>query len=172
MQISLAGYGPGDPKERARASLARIEREARQREHERREDRKKGKVSQSLREKLRSCTPDQLKKVKKICEQYIKDHRRPPNLQEISNSRNATILRYIGIKNRMYLFEVHPCSKPNCKKCPHGPYVYVHHRDGRYIRARYVKDKSQLPRKVQAAFRSTQAEYRARPLEEVMRPAS
>jgi len=30
------------------------------------------------------------------------------------------------------------CKKPNCTKCPHGPYYYVAHRVGKKVKSCYI----------------------------------
>lgn len=30
------------------------------------------------------------------------------------------------------------CGKPNCTKCPHGPYVYLSYRAGSTVKTQYV----------------------------------
>jgi|ERR1700733_514623 len=161
-EVSLDPLGTSETQLRAREILARIDRESAQRDQDRRDDRKLGKLSHSLHEKLRSCNPGQLKRVIKLSHQFLKDHKVAPDIREVPNRRRATILAHVGHKNKLYWLEVHPCSKPNCRKCPHGPYIYSYHRDGQYFPPTYHGSSlSRLPRKVRDLFRPVIAEYKA-----------
>jgi hypothetical protein len=162
MQISLV-HGNSEVRQRARDAMARIEQESKQREQQRREGRKKGRLSHSLDEKIRSCNPKQLKRVIKLAQELLKEHRVPPDIRDIRNERNAKLLATAGHKNHLYGLEVHPCSKLNCKKCPHGPYVYSYHRDGQYFPSKYHGSSlSRLPRSVRDLFRPIIAGWKAR----------
>jgi hypothetical protein len=37
-----------------------------------------------------------------------------------------------------FRYETVRCGKPNCTRCPHGPYWYVYWKDGGRTRSRYV----------------------------------
>ena len=37
-----------------------------------------------------------------------------------------------------YRNEYTKCGKPNCKKCPHGPYWYAYWREGKRLRKKYI----------------------------------
>jgi hypothetical protein len=141
----------------AQAVLERARREDEKRRRERREGRKRGELSQSLSEKLRSCNPLQLRRVKKICARYLEDHRLPPNELECDEPRprvKRTVLISVGLKNRRYRLERRDCGK-NCLQCPHhGPYLYFYYRDGSIIKEKYLGKApfGKAPRKVRAAI--------------------
>jgi hypothetical protein len=137
----------------AKETLERIRRESEKRKQARREGRKHGALSDSLQEKLRSCNPQQLKRVKKICDVYLSDHRSPPDDFECGQPYTEKVLANVAVKNRRYLLELRSCGK-NCQKCPHGPYLYAYHRDGAIIKQFYFrKDRLHTaPRKVRKAI--------------------
>jgi len=165
-QVSLDPDGMSEASQRARETMARIERESAQRDQDRREGRKVGKLSHSLHEKLRSCNPQQLKRVIKLSRQYLKEHKHAPAFRDFPNRRHARVLAHVEHKNMRYCLEVHPCSKANCRKCPHGPYIYSYHRDGQYFPLKYHGSTfTRLPRKVRDAFRPIVAEYKARAIQ-------
>jgi hypothetical protein len=137
----------------AKETLERIRKESEKRRRARREGRKRGELSESLEEKLRSCNPLQLKRVKKICDEYLADHRLPPDDFECGQRYTKKILVSVPVKNTRYLLELRPCGK-DCQKCPHGPYLYAYHRDGAIIKQFYYR-KDQLhtaPRKIRIAI--------------------
>ena len=142
----------------AEARLEQIEQEERERTLARREGRKRGKLSDGLREKLRNCNPMQLRTAIRLCRTFLRDHQFPPADFECTQRFAQTVLVNITVGNRRYRLESRACGK-RCKKCPHGPYLYAYQRDGRVIRAEYLgkppfKQGRRPPRKVLAAIRS------------------
>jgi hypothetical protein len=116
-----------------------------------------------LSDALRRCTPTQLAKVKLLCNEYIKDHKVPPDPKDIPNRRRETVLATAACKNSLYQMEMHPCSKSNCKGCPHGPYFYRNYRDGEIIVPKYIGAYSSLPRSVREKFSPILKQYPLRP---------
>jgi hypothetical protein len=163
MKVSL-GDDEMDFQERARLRLAQIDADEKVRERQRQEGRKQGKLSQSLSEKIHSCTPTQLKNVISLARHYLQEYKKAPDLADIPYDRNQTVLAQQAWKNVLFILEVHPCRKANCKKCPHGPYVYSYRRDGRYFPATYHgANLSRLPRVVREKFRPIINEHKQKP---------
>lgn len=54
-------------------------------------------------------------------------------------------------------------GKSNCRKCPHGPYVYSYHRDGQYHPSKLQSNFSRLPRPIREQFAPILAERTAEP---------
>ncbi len=150
------------PAQKARILLAEVRREERRREEERREGRKQGELSRSLREKIEACNPRQLKRVIKLARRSIKDHKRAPELWEIHLYRNTKLLAHAGHKNRLFCLELRPCGKSNCRKCPHGPYVFSYHRDGLYYPSKSESNFARLPKPIRDVFAPIRAEIKAK----------
>jgi vacuolar-type H+-ATPase subunit H len=143
--------------------LAQMEQERKARVAERREERKKGMVGASLREKLRACTPQQLRNAKKLCDQYIADHRKPPSKYECGKPYTVKVLVSVTIKNQRFWYEIRRSARTNPPIRLNGPYLHAYHRDGNIIKDKYIKDSDvkKAPRKVQSAikpFRESKAE--------------
>jgi hypothetical protein len=65
-------------------------------------------------------------------------------------------------RNKLFVLEWRSCSKSNCKKCPHGPYVYAYQRDGGYFPPMYIGTRfSRLPVQIREKFRVAHEEARA-----------
>src|SRR5450432_3150076 len=144
---------------REREHLERIKLEEKERDKQRREGRKIGKLTDSLIEKLRHCNPKQLKRVIKTCRKYERDHRVPPNVFEIRRTQVILSEKY---RNKLFVLDWRSCSKSNCGKCPHGPYVYSYQRDGGYFPPTYIGTKfSRLPVQIREKFRIGHEEARA-----------
>lgn len=152
-----------DFQERAREYLARIEKEAQERVRERREGRKLGRLTHSLRESLRNCTPKQLDLVIKLARKYKRDYKEPPDVQDIQIRRSTVLIDSQPYKNRLYTLEMRSCGKPNCTKCPHGPYPYSYQRDGSLFPAKFINDAkfSRLPAEIRERFTKIRNEVRA-----------
>lgn len=144
-----------------RSELERIRRESERKTTARREGRKQGELSDSLKEKLRACNALQLRRVKKLCDRYLRDHRLPPEPYECGKHYTRSVLNSIAIKNKRYQLELRDCGK-QCGGCPHGPYLYSYYRDGSIIRQLSYGKRSRetVPRKVQAMMRKAIATYR------------
>jgi hypothetical protein len=129
-------------------------------DQERKEGRKVGKLSKSLREKLRNCNPLQLRNVKKLCDQYLADHRMPP-LEWECRKRAQRALCSCQMKNKRYQLELRKCGK-KCGGCPHGPYLHVYHRDGSIIRDKHIKERDyrHLPRRIRGEVLAYLRRYR------------
>ena len=143
--------------------MAQIEQERKARVAERREERKKGIVGATLREKLRACTPQQLRNAKKLCDQYIADHRKPPSKYECGKPYTAKVLVSVTIKNERFQYEIRRSAHTKPPVRLNGPYLHAYHRDGEIIKDKYYKegDVKKAPRKVQSAirpFRESKAE--------------
>jgi hypothetical protein len=140
----------------ARAELARIKREADKRATDRREGRKLGLLSQSLEEKLRSCNPLQLRRVKKMCDEYLKDHRSPPEEFDCRKRFTNRVVAVVKLKNKRFQLEFRDCGK-HCTKCPHGPYLYSYWRDGSIIKDDYHGKSPfrNIPRKIGSQLTSS-----------------
>jgi len=148
---------PSDPVLlRARAALERSKREVDRKREARREGRKRGKLSSSLEEKLRACNPLQLRRVKRLCDAYLEDHRRPPEEFECRKVYTRCVLETIGLKNKRYQLELRDCGR-HCRTCPHGPYLYSYFRDGGIIKLKYHGRGPfrEVPRKVLAIIRQS-----------------
>jgi hypothetical protein len=136
------------------AEIERGKREAEERVKHRREGRKRGWLSASLEEKLRSCNPLHLRRVKKVCDDYLADHLGPPHDFECGERYTRRVLAAVEIRNKRYQLELRDCGK-HCGRCPHGPYLYSYFRDGSIIKQKYYrKNKSfrDAPRKVRNAI--------------------
>jgi hypothetical protein len=140
-----------DAQQRARMSLAEIERAQEKQARERRQGRKEGKLDPRLREGIYACTPKQLKEVIRVAKQELNDYKRPPELQEIRLYRNSELLARAAHKNKLYCLERRPCGK-NCRKCPHGPYVYSYKRNGKFYPQKKEPDLSRLPKPIRDKF--------------------
>lgn len=136
---------------RARMSLAEIERAQEKQARERRQGRREGKLDPRLREGIYACTPKQLKEVIGVAKQQLEDYKRPPELQEIRLYRNSELLARAAYKNKLYCLERRPCGK-NCRRCPHGPYVYSYKRDGKFYPQKKEPDFSRLPKPIRDLF--------------------
>jgi hypothetical protein len=158
----LGTPNPRTVQERIRERLARIKLEEKERERQRREGRKTGELTDSLVEKLRRCNPKQLKRVIKTARQYQRDHRCPPDLYDIRRT-NSDVVASEKHRNKLFTLEWRACGKSNCKKCPHGPYVYSYQRDGDCFPATYVDSSkfSRLPHAIREKFRVIREEARA-----------
>ncbi len=144
-----ATFSVSPGKEALRKHLERMREEEKRLDQERKEGRKLGKLTNSLREKLCSCNPLQLRRVKKLCDEYLADHRAPPAKHECQR-RTAKALSSWCMKNKRYQLELRRCGRKKCQSCPHGPYLYVYHRDGSIIKEEYVKESNyhHLPRRI------------------------
>jgi hypothetical protein len=142
-----------DVQRRAKEVLDRARRDSVEKALARREGRRRGELSDSLREKLRSCNPEQLKRVKRLCDAFLSDHRQPPVAMECGQRYTIEVLANVVVKNKRYLLEKRSCGK-ECAKCPHGPYLYAYYRDGAIIKQLYFRTGqiSKAPRKVRSVI--------------------
>jgi hypothetical protein len=133
----------------AKQRFAQLEREREDLLQQTREGRKQGKLSKGLVEKIKACTPKQLKRVIAFARENLKDYKRAPTLWDVKIY--GKLLAQASYKNKLYSMEERKCGKPNCSKCPHGPYYIAHKRDGLYYPPKSLHF-SELPRPVRAAF--------------------
>lgn len=141
--------------------LARMEREEEEQTQARREGRKRGELTQSLIDRLRACNPLQLQSAIKLCREFLRDHREPPQRRDCFHRGRKPVMS-VAVGNRRYQLELLSCNKPACKKCPHGPYLYGYHRDGSIFRPTYYGKRpyrKKAPRKVLAAIRAYTEKY-------------
>ena len=136
-----------------------IKRDKEERAQKRKEGRPRGELSESLKDKLNNCNPQQLRNVIASCRALLRHHRLAPSQFECHRPfRGITVLVSVSVKNKRYQFEKQPCGK-NCAKCPnHGPYLYVYCRDGAFAPAKSLGTypfKSRIPRKVKVAIRES-----------------
>jgi len=150
-----------NPGQKARARLAESRREEQKQTQERREGRKHGELSRSLEEKIEACNPKQLKRVIKLARLNLKDHKQAPERWQIHLYGNTKLLAHASRKNKLYCLELRSCGKPNCRKCPHGPYVFSYHRDGQYYPSKSESDFSRLPKPIRDLFAPIRAEMKA-----------
>lgn len=115
-----------------------------------------GKPTPSLRAQLRACNIPQLKTVKKLCDQYIRDHKSAPDEILCGKPFTEAVLFSIPLKNKRFQFEIRnrPAKKSGFIYL-NGPYLYAYHRDGKYIHETYFKKKewNKLPRKIRIAMK-------------------
>jgi hypothetical protein len=156
-------YDNAQAQKNARARMEQIDREAKEREQERREGRVHGELTDSLKEAVGRCNPKQLKRLIKLARYEISDHKRPPKLQQISLYFNSKVLVHAVHKNKLYCLEMHFCGKSNCRKCPHGSYVYSYQRNGQfYPRSKSALNFSRLPKSIRERFGPVRAELKAK----------
>jgi hypothetical protein len=123
---------------------------------DKKERRKRGLLSPTLRESLRACNVLQLKNVRKLCQQYVQDQRNPPEPFECGEHFTEEVLVSVSLKNKRYQLEIrNRKAKEPGKQYLNGPYLYAYHRDGKYIRQEYFKkvEWKKLPRKVLSAIK-------------------
>jgi hypothetical protein len=135
---------------RARIHLADIDRWRERQVRERREARKQGKLEPRLLEGIYACTPKQLREVIRVARKEVLDYKRAPELQEIRLYRNSKLLAYAH-KNKLFCLELRPCGK-NCRRCPHGPYVYSYKRNGKFYPQKKEPNFSRLPTPIRDRF--------------------
>ena len=140
-----------DARHRARVRMAEIEREQQKQVLQRRQDRKDGKLDRRLLEGIYACTPQPLREVLRVARRELKDYKRPPELPDIRLYRNSELLAHAAHKNKLYCFERRPCGK-QCRKCPHGPYVYSYTRNGKFYPQKKEREFSRLPRPIRDLF--------------------
>jgi hypothetical protein len=151
MGIPVLPVDDADARQRARMSLAEIDLVQEKQTRERRKGRKEGKLDPRVREGIYACTPKQLKELIRVARQELKDYKRAPELQEIRLYRNSKLLVHAAHKNKRYCLERRPCGK-NCRKCPHGPYVYSYKRNGKFYPQKKEPDFSRLPKPIRDLF--------------------
>ncbi|SRR6266478_4437442 len=156
-------YDIAQAQKNARARMEQIDREAKEREQKRREGRVHGELSESLKEAVGRCNPKQLKRLIKLARYEIKDHKLAPDLQQISLYFNSKVVDHASHKNKLYCLEMHFCGKSNCRKCPHGSYVYSYQRNGQfYPRSKSALNFSRLPKPIRERFGPIRAELKAK----------
>ncbi len=133
----------------AKQRVAQLDQERENLVQQTRQERKQGKLSKGLVEKIKACTPTQLKRVIAFARENLKDYKKPPTLWDVKIY--GRLLAQASYKNKFYSMEERKCGKPNCSKCPHGPYYIAHQRDGLYYRPKSLHF-SDLPRPIRAAF--------------------
>src|SRR5258708_28442025 len=107
---------------------------------ERKERRKKGFLNPTLRENLRACNILQLQNVKKLCKEYTRDQKNPPEPYDCGEPFTEEVLVSIPLNNKRYQLELrNRKAKDPTKRYLNGPYLYAYHRDGKYIRTEYFK---------------------------------
>lgn len=151
------------PYERINEYLDRIKRESEDQDRERREGRVVGELSSSLLKSLRKCNPRQLRTVKKLVREYVKDHKEPPVLEELDIPRSTRVVESQVHRNKLYNLELNCCNKPTCTKCPHGPYIYFYQRNGAIFPRKQLSEKqlSRLPPGIRELLRAKRDEVRA-----------
>jgi hypothetical protein len=137
-----------------------IERRDKEREaaaEERRAGRPLGKLASGLVKNLRSCNVLQLKRAKKLCDRYIKDHRKPPDAYDCGKPYILKVLESVTVKNCRYQLEFRRTTQQAKQVYVGHPVVWVYWRDGSIIRRRYIKKdkylRQNLPRKVWGTFK-------------------
>lgn len=133
----------------AKKRVAQLDQERENLLQQTRQERKQGKLSKGLVEKIKACTPKQLKRVIAFARENLKDYKKPPTLCDVKVY--GRLLAQASYKNKFYSMEERRCGKPNCSKCPHGPYYIAHQRDGLYYRPKSLHF-SDLPRPIRSAF--------------------
>jgi hypothetical protein len=137
------------PIAQARSRMAEIEREQERVLQKSRETRKQGRLSPSLVERIVACTPTQLKRVIKLAKENLRAYKLPPNRQNVRIF--GRLKAYAKHGKKFYSLELRDCNKPNCRKCPHGPYFIAHWRDGLYYPSKSVQF-SRLPKPIREKF--------------------
>jgi hypothetical protein len=136
---------------------ARIDADAAQREQERRDDRKAGKLSKRVYNALRACTVPQLLKAKKQCDKFIWDQRHAPSDGDCNDDRPfiLKVLLSIPHRNQRFRFEIIRTTKKAEKVYVNGPYWYRYGRDGKVVFRRAVGKKNvrELPRKIKSKLK-------------------
>jgi hypothetical protein len=136
--------------------VARRKKEEEEQAEERRAGRPLGKLTQSLKDKLRACNVAQLKAAKKLCDDYIEDHRKPPPRDKCGQPFTVKVLKSVTVKNYRYQLEFQRTTR-RAKQV----YLYLkvckYWRDGAIVHPRTIaQDKylrQKLPKKVWAAFK-------------------
>jgi hypothetical protein len=132
--------------------IARRDKEQQERTEKRRAGRPLGELTPSLIEKLRACNVAQLKTAKKLCDDYIQDHRKPPSRYMCGKPFTTKVLQSVTVKNCRYQLEFRRAKQV---------YVYlkvcVYWRDGSIIHLRTIKQdkylRRALPKKVWGIFK-------------------
>jgi hypothetical protein len=130
--------------------MAQIEQEEAERTRARREGREHGKLSHSLVEKIQACNPKQLKRVIELARENLHDHKKAPGLRQVRVF--GTLLDSAAYRNKLYTLELRACGKQNCRKCPHGPYVFAFQKNGQYYPPRSQPVYSRLPKPIRERF--------------------
>jgi hypothetical protein len=142
---------------RSKELQVRWQQEREEQAAERRAGRLVGKLSHGLREKLRSCNPGQLKRVKKLCDRFIEDHRKPPPQNLCGKAYTVRVLESVTVGNRRFQLEFRRTTRRAKRVYVNGPYIVEYLRDGSFIKWRYIKKdrdlRVNLPKKVWLAFR-------------------
>lgn len=140
-----------DAQQRARMSLAEIESAQEKQVRQRRKDRNEGRLEHRLLEGIYACTPTGLREVIRVARRELNDYKRAPELPDIRLYRNTELLAHAAHKNKLYCLERRPCGK-QCRKCPHGPYVYSYKRNGKFYPQKKERDFSRLPKPIRDLF--------------------
>jgi len=98
---------------RIEAMNARNEAETLERKEQKRADRKVGRVPEGVCKGLRSCTVDQLRKAKKLCDKFIWDQQHAPPDEDCDEDRPfiLKILLSIPHRNQRFRFEITRSTK-------------------------------------------------------------
>lgn len=143
--------------ERAREMLARFDQEREEAKRERQAGRPQGKLTADFVRKLRNCNVLQLKRVKQVCDRFIKDHRRPPADSECGKRYTLKVLESVTVNHERFRLEFQRSSKRAKRVYVNGPYVVRYWRDGSIIQSKYIKKgkelRRNLPKKVWLAVR-------------------
>jgi hypothetical protein len=143
--------------QRAQELLARFDQEREEAKRERQAGRPQGKLTAHFIGKLWNCNVLQLKRVKQICDRFIKDHRRPPADSECGKRYTLQVLESVTVNHERFRLEFQRSSKRAKQIYVNGPYVLRYWQDGSIIRTKYIKKDKELrrnlPKKVWLAVR-------------------
>ena len=146
-------------RDQVRSRLEQLRLEDEERTRQRRENRPKGTISDSLHERLRACNIPQLRTVKKCCDSLIENHKKPPEVQECKPKHVIQVLLSVTVRNKRFMLEFRRNSFRAERLYVNGPYVCAYWLDGHFIKKQnYSKIKEKyLPRKVRVAFNAYKA---------------
>lgn len=143
--------------QRLAMSQARIEAAALARKEQKQADRKAGRIPEGVSKGLRSCTVDQLRKAKKLCDKFIWDQQHAPPDGDCAEDRPfiLNVLLSIPYRNQRFRYEITRSTKKAEKVYVNGPYWYRYGRDGKVVFRRAVGKKNvrELPRKIKSKLR-------------------
>jgi hypothetical protein len=99
--------------QRLAMSQARMEAAALAQKEQKQADRKAGRVPEGVHNGLRSCTIAQLRKAKKLCDQFIWDQQHAPSDEDCSEVKPfiLRILLSIPYRNQRFRFEITRSTK-------------------------------------------------------------
>lgn len=101
---------------------------------------------QEILDKLKDREIEQLRAIEERLRKVVQERRTTVTPRAITAEQQFGSLTF--------RYETVRCGKPNCTRCPHGPYWYVYWKEGGRTRSRYVG--RTLPQKARDVYEQKQ----------------